>query len=55
MSKFIKKVVDFGIDLYQPFTWTPLYYKGTHISGPDYKKHYSGIKNLKYRGIIRRS
>ena len=53
IAKFIKSIIDFGVDFYQPFTWTPVYYKGIHISGPDYRKYHGGIRNLQHRGIVK--
>ena len=53
IPKFIKAVIDFGIDFYQPFTWTPIYYKGVHVLGSEHKKHYGSLRNLQYRGIIK--
>ncbi len=53
--KFIKTIRDTGKDLYQIWQWQPLYYKGFHVSGFDYKKAEKGFRNLQHRDIIRKT
>ncbi|MDP3792329.1 MAG: hypothetical protein Q8Q89_01225 [bacterium] len=52
VEKFIKLVVEFGIDVYNTWQWQPIYYKGVHVSGPSYKRISKGFDNLENRGII---
>lgn len=51
--KFIEKFIETGKDVYDVWQWQPLYYKGVHISGPEYRKNYNGIKNLESRGLVK--
>ena len=53
ISKFIKAITGTGKDLYQVWQWQPLYYKGFHVSGYNYKKAERGFRNLKNRDIVR--
>ena len=50
--KFLKEIVNTGKELHTIYNWTPIYYKGFHVSGPNRKKLYSGFKNLEHRGVI---
>ncbi|MEX2090899.1 MAG: CRISPR-associated endonuclease Cas2 [Candidatus Paceibacterota bacterium] len=52
--KFLKGTINTGKEFYAIYNWTPLYYKGFYVSGPNYKKTYSGFKNLEHRGIIKK-
>lgn len=53
--KFIKAVIDIGIEVHDIWNWQTIYYKGIKVSGYDRKKAYSGFKNLERRGIIEKS
>jgi len=50
---FIKGVVNTVKELHEIYNWTPIYYKGFHVSGPKRKKTYQGFSNLKQRGFIK--
>ena len=55
IPKFIRAVVDLGIDMHNMWHWESLYYKGIRVKGHDYndfKKVYAGFNNLKNRGLI---
>ena len=52
ISKFIKAFIETGQDIYNTWQWQPMYYKGVHVSGPEYKKLYNNFKNLEYRGLV---
>ena len=54
IPQFIKAVIDTGKDLYKIWQWQPLYYKGFHVSGYDYKKVEKGFRNLQHRNIVRK-
>ena len=50
IPKFIKAVIDVGMDMHDMWHWEPLYYKGIRVKGHDYndfKKAYAGFNNLK--------
>ena len=53
IPKFINIFIETGKDIYDIWQWQPLYYKGVHISGPQYRKSYNGFKNLENRGFIK--
>ena len=53
IAKFIEAVIGTGKDMYDFWQEQPLYYKGWHVSGPEYKRTYNGFKNLERRGLIR--
>lgn len=50
--KFIKAVIETGKGLHEVWQWQPLYYKGFHVSGYNYKKAEKGFRNLQQRDII---
>ncbi len=50
---FIKGVVNAAKEVHEVYNWTPIYYKGFHVSGPKGKKIYQGFSNLKQRGVIK--
>lgn len=55
IPKFIKAVIDLGIEMHDMWQWQLLYYKGIRVKGHDYndfKKAYAGFNNLKNRGLI---
>ena len=55
IPKFIKAVIDVGIEMHDMWHWEPLYYKGIRVKGHDYndfKKANVGFNNLKNRGLI---
>lgn len=53
--KFIKMIMITGKDIYEIWQWQPLYYKGVHVSGPEYRRRLDvGLSNLKQRGIIKK-
>ena len=55
IPKFIKAIVDLGIETYQMWQWEPLYYKGFKVKGYDRTRAYAGFKNLEKRGLIEKS
>ena len=55
ISKFIKTIVETGKDVHTVWQWQPLYYKGFHVSGFDYKKAEKGFRNLQHRNIIHKT
>ena len=40
--KFLKGVINTGKAMYEVYNWTPIYYKGFHVSGPKRKETYKG-------------
>ncbi|OGN07657.1 MAG: hypothetical protein A3B86_02360 [Candidatus Yanofskybacteria bacterium RIFCSPHIGHO2_02_FULL_38_22b] len=50
--KLIKSIGGFGIDVYDTWQWQPIYYKGWHVSGPEYKRFRKGLTNLEGRGFL---
>lgn len=55
IPKFIKAIIDLGIEMHQMWQWEPLYYKGIKVSGYDRTRAYAGFKNLERRGIIEKN
>ena len=55
IPKFIKAVIDLGIEIHTIWNWEPLYYKGIKVKGYSRGQAYTGFKNLEKRGIIKRS
>ena len=56
IPKFIRAIIDLGIEMHDMWHWEPLYYKGIRVKGHDYndfKKAQTGFNNLKNRGLIR--
>ena len=53
--KFIKTIIATGKDMYFIWQSQPLYYKGVHVSGPEYRRRIDvGLSNLQHRKIIKK-
>jgi len=55
ISKFVKTIINLGVEMHEMWQWEPLYYKGMRVSGYDRKRAYTGFKNLEKRGIIEKN
>lgn len=54
IPELIKAIIKEGKEFYEVWQWQPLYYKGIHVSGYDYRKAKRWINNLENRAIVRR-